>query len=66
MLVVSPHPHDAPISLGGAMAMLSGANRLVTAVMTSGHRSFICGTQREERMAIREAEVVKGVAFSRG
>jgi hypothetical protein len=46
--------------------MLSGANRLVTAVMISGHRSFICGTQREERMAIREAEVVKGVAFSRG
>jgi 6-phosphogluconolactonase/glucosamine-6-phosphate isomerase/deaminase/LmbE family N-acetylglucosaminyl deacetylase len=63
ILVVSPHPDDAPISLGGAMAMLSGANRLVTAVMTTGHRSFIYGTQREERIAIREAEVGKESRF---
>jgi glucosamine-6-phosphate deaminase len=63
VLVVSPHPDDAPISLGGAMAMLSGANRLVTAVMTTGHRSFIYGTQRGERIAIREAEVVKESRF---
>jgi glucosamine-6-phosphate deaminase len=63
ILVVSPHPDDAPISLGGAMAMLSGANRLVTAVMTTGHRSFIYGTQRGERIAIREAEVMKESRF---
>jgi glucosamine-6-phosphate deaminase len=63
VLVVSPHPDDAPISLGGTMAMLSGANRLVTAVMTTGHRSFIYGTQRGERIAIREAEVVKESRF---
>ena len=63
MLVVSPHPDDAPISLGGTMAMLSGANRVVTAVMTTGHRSFIYGTQRDERIAIREAEVVKESRF---
>jgi glucosamine-6-phosphate deaminase len=57
IVVVSPHPDDAPISLGGTLAMLSGQNRIVTAVMTTGHRSFIYGTQRAERVAIREKEV---------
>ena len=59
VLVISPHPDDAPISLGGTMAMLSPRCKVVTAVMTTGHRSFIYGTQRSERIAIREAEVVK-------
>ncbi len=63
MLVASPHPDDAPISLGGAMAMLSQSNRVVTAVMTSGHRSFIYGTQRSERISIREAEVGRESRF---
>jgi glucosamine-6-phosphate deaminase len=59
VVVISPHPDDAPISLGGTMAMLSQANRVVTAVMSTGHRSFIYGTQRGERIAIRESEVTK-------
>ena len=59
VLIVSPHPDDAPISVGGTMALLAGQNRVVTAVMTTGHRSFIYGTQREERIAIREKEVLK-------
>ncbi len=59
VLVISPHPDDAPISLGGTMAMLSQTNRVVTAVMSTGHRSFIYGTQRGERIAIRESEVTK-------
>ncbi|HEY9594648.1 MAG TPA: PIG-L family deacetylase, partial [Spirochaetia bacterium] len=59
VLVVSPHPDDAPISLGGTMAMLAPTNRVVTAIMSTGHRSFIYGTQRSERITIREAEVVK-------
>jgi glucosamine-6-phosphate deaminase len=63
VLVVSPHPDDAPISLGGTIAMLSQANRVVTAVMTTGHRSFIYATQRSERIAIREAEVVRESRF---
>ncbi len=58
-LVISPHPDDAPISLGGTMAMLSPRCRVVTAVMSTGHRSFIYGTQRSERIAIREGEVIK-------
>ena len=61
--MISPHPDDAPISLGGTMAMLSQANRVVTAVMSTGHRSFIYGTQRGERIAIREAEVMKESRF---
>ncbi len=59
VLVISPHPDDAPISLGGTMAMLSQTNRVVTAVMSTGHRSFIYGTQRGERIAMRESEVTK-------
>ena len=59
VLVISPHPDDAPISLGGTMAMLSKGNRVLTAVMSTGHRSFIYGTQRSERIALREEEVVK-------
>ncbi len=45
------------------MAMLSQANRVVTAVMSTGHRSFIYATQRSERIAIREAEVVRESRF---
>jgi glucosamine-6-phosphate deaminase len=63
VLVISPHPDDAPISVGGTMAMLSQSNRVVTAVMSTGHRSFIYGTQRGERIAIREAEVTKESRF---
>jgi len=59
VLVVSPHPDDAAISAGGTMALLSPANRVVTAVMTTGHRSFIPGTRREERIAIREREAAQ-------
>jgi glucosamine-6-phosphate deaminase len=59
VLVVSPHPDDAAISAGGTMALLAPANRVVTAVMTTGHRSFIPGTRREERIAIREREAAQ-------
>jgi glucosamine-6-phosphate deaminase len=59
ILVVSPHPDDAAISVGGTMALLAGTNRVVTAVMTTGHRSFIPGTQRQERITIREREAAQ-------
>ena len=57
ILIVSPHPDDAAISMGGAVAMLAARNRLVTAVMTTGHRAFIYGKRHEERIRIRESEV---------
>ncbi len=59
VLVVSPHPDDAAISAGGTMALLAPSNRVVTAVMTTGHRSFIPNTRREERIAIREREAAQ-------
>jgi glucosamine-6-phosphate deaminase len=59
VMVVSPHPDDAAISAGGTMAVLAPANRVVTAVMTTGHRSFIPGTGREERIEIREREAAQ-------
>ena len=57
ILVVSPHPDDAAISMGGAAAMLSTQNRVVVAVMTTGHRAFIYGKRHQERILIRESEV---------
>jgi glucosamine-6-phosphate deaminase len=59
VLVVSPHPDDAAISAGGTMALLAPGNRVATAIMTTGHRSFIPGTQRDERIAIREREAAQ-------
>jgi glucosamine-6-phosphate deaminase len=63
VLVVSPHPDDAPISVGGAMVMLSPGNRLTTAIMTTGHRAHILGKRRDERIALRESEVVRESRF---
>jgi glucosamine-6-phosphate deaminase len=63
VLVVSPHPDDAPISVGGAMVMLSGRNRLTTAIMTTGHRAHILGKRRDERIALRESEVIRESRF---
>ena len=58
ILVISPHPDDAAISVGGAMAMLAKRNRLATAVMSTGHRAEISGMRRDERIAVREREVL--------
>jgi LmbE family N-acetylglucosaminyl deacetylase len=59
VLVISPHPDDAPISAGGTMAMLSQQNKVLSAIMSTGHRSFIYGTRRSERISIREGEVAR-------
>ena len=57
VVVISPHPDDASISLGGMIAGLAKRNKVHTFVMTTGYRSFISGQDKEQRIKIREHEV---------
>ena len=56
IVVVSPHPDDSAISLGGTIAMLSKHNDITTFVMTTGHRAFIPNKNRNERIKSRKKE----------
>lgn len=59
IVVVSPHPDDASISLGAIIYALSKRhNKIYTLVMTTGYRAFISNQDREQRIKIREREVV--------
>ncbi|MCF7866825.1 glucosamine-6-phosphate deaminase [Candidatus Woesearchaeota archaeon] len=58
-IVISPHPDDSAIGCGGTISMLSKENKIYTFIMTSGHRSFIPETSKEDRIQIREEEVIK-------
>jgi LmbE family N-acetylglucosaminyl deacetylase len=57
ILVISPHPDDASISLGGILTALSKDNKIYIAIMTSGYRSYIFGKNKKQRIKIREQEV---------
>jgi len=54
--VISPHPDDGSISLGGIIAGLSKYNRVHVVIMTSGYRSDISGAKPEQVIKIREKE----------
>lgn len=55
-IVISPHPDDASISLGGTLAALTKNNHVFIAIMTSGYRGALDGHKREEIIKIRENE----------
>ncbi|MBU1201063.1 MAG: glucosamine-6-phosphate deaminase [Nanoarchaeota archaeon] len=57
--VISPHPDDSCIGPGGTMALLSDKNDIHTIIMTTGYRAFIPNTTKEERIDIREHEVIE-------
>lgn len=57
IFVISPHPDDASISLGGIISELSKKNRVYTIIMTTGYRSFIEDKDKDQRIKIRENEV---------
>ncbi len=57
IFVISPHPDDASISLGGIISELSKKNKVYTVIMTTGYRSFIEDKDKEQRIKIRESEV---------
>lgn len=56
IIVISPHPDDASICAGGTISLLAEKNEVHIFVMTTGHRSFIPNTTKEERIALREEE----------
>ncbi|MDP1709601.1 MAG: glucosamine-6-phosphate deaminase, partial [Candidatus Komeilibacteria bacterium] len=56
IVVVSPHPDDASISLGGAIWALARHNSVYIVVATTGYRSVVAGTKPEAVIAIREQE----------
>lgn len=57
IMVVSPHPDDSSINIGGTIAKLSSDNEVHVFVMTAGHHAVISGkSSPEERMLVREKE----------
>ncbi|MBI2050471.1 MAG: glucosamine-6-phosphate deaminase [Parcubacteria group bacterium] len=54
--VVSPHPDDASISMGGLIAALAKRNRVHIVIATTGYRSVVDGAKPEEVIKIREKE----------
>lgn len=59
IFVISPHPDDASISLGAIISALSRKNKVYTIIMTTGYRSFIEDKDKEQRIKIREDEVIE-------
>ena len=60
IMVVSPHPDDSSINIGGTIAKLTSENEVHVFVMTTGHRAVIEGkSSPEERMLVRERESEK-------
>jgi glucosamine-6-phosphate deaminase len=57
ILVCAPHPDDASISCGGTLARLKQeGHELLFISMTTGHRADIPGTDREQRIVLRQQE----------
>lgn len=56
IIVISPHPDDASISLGGIIWSLSRHNSVYVIIATTGYRSVVNGVKPEKVIAIREAE----------
>jgi len=56
IIVISPHPDDAGICAGGTLSLLADKNEVHIFVMTTGHRSFVPDTTKEDRIALREEE----------
>ncbi len=56
IVVVSPHPDDSAIGVGGIVSMLSPNNKITTLVMTSGHRAQIHDKTKPQRIKIRRDE----------
>ena len=55
--IISPHPDDASISVGGVISSLSQAKNFVSVIiMSTGYRSVVGQEDKESVIKIREAE----------
>jgi len=54
--VVSPHPDDASISLGGTIWALARHNQVAVIIATTGYRSAVANMKPEQIISIRETE----------
>ena len=56
ILIFSPHPDDSSISAGGTITLLAHNNKVEIIVMTEGHRAFIPGLTKAEKIKQRVIE----------
>jgi len=56
IMVISPHPDDASISLGGIISALTNKNDVHVVIMTTGYRSVVEGKSIESVIKTREHE----------
>jgi len=56
VVVISPHPDDSAIGAGGTIALMEPHNEITNLVMTSGHRAFVKGKNKRERIRLRRKE----------
>lgn len=56
IVVISPHPDDASISMGGMISELAKKNKVHIVITTSGYRSVVSETKMQDVIAIREKE----------
>ncbi|MEM4755658.1 MAG: glucosamine-6-phosphate deaminase [Candidatus Woesearchaeota archaeon] len=63
ILVISPHPDDSCIAVGGTIAMFATANTIHGAIMVTGHKAQIPNTTKEQRIKIRMQESNKEAAI---
>lgn len=59
IVVISPHPDDMAISVGGTISILSEKNKVYNFVMTTGYRGVEGNKPKIEKIKIREKECME-------
>lgn len=54
--VIAPHPDDCSISSGGTISMLAKHNKVTIFNMTAGHRAYIPGLSKKQKINQRKKE----------
>ena len=59
VLVFAPHPDDTSICAGGTAALLAHHNKVISVVMTVGHRAKIEKLSKQEKIELRKKEAAE-------
>jgi glucosamine-6-phosphate deaminase len=59
IVIVSPHPDDASISMGGTISELTKKNKVHIVIATTGYRSVVSEAKISDVISIREKEAKK-------